>query len=514
MQKRRTSTIIIIAAILSIGILSQSLNLQSLAQTRVIKIADMKTGSNFITLGSQSNPIPLGGYQFTVNVTLEGLTNNLYVYQIAVKFDKDKIRCTSAWINRNDPNFVFYSHKSLTYIPPAAIDNTEGYVVLGASLIGDRQVDVSKGLLCQINFTAIKKGETQIELIPTGYEPYDTFLGYFEDDNLRYISFTTENFNCIVQASQTPPLASFTFNPKNPEANQPVTFDASGSYDPDGYIANYTWDFGDGTNTTTNQQSVNHTFTSNGAYNVTLTVYDNSTRSSSTREEVQVGRLPIVKFTYQPAQIQPFQPVTFNAAESQDPDGTIARYVWNFGDGNTTTTYTHQITHIFNSRGAFRVNLTVYDNEGLHNSTAKEIFVGKPPSPNFTYTTPRAVEDYFIVTFNASQSQAGEEDGYIVSYVWDFDDHIGIVETQSPIIEHIYMEGDYEVKLTVYDNNGLHNSITKTIKVKVEKTKETNGTDITIYLVAAAAAILVIIVVLKLVRKKSTSIKQKKKKRK
>ena len=70
-----------------------------------------------------------------------------------------------------------------------------------------------------------------------------------------------------------PPVASFTYSPSAPEVGETVTFDAGNSYDPDGEITNYAWDFGDGTNGT--GVTATHSYASASPYSVKLTVTDN-----------------------------------------------------------------------------------------------------------------------------------------------------------------------------------------------------------------------------------------------
>jgi len=70
------------------------------------------------------------------------------------------------------------------------------------------------------------------------------------------------------------PVASFTCSSSTPSVDEAVTFDASGSYDPDGFIVDYQWDFGDGA--TGEGVIVSHKFSEPKVLPVTLTVRDNS----------------------------------------------------------------------------------------------------------------------------------------------------------------------------------------------------------------------------------------------
>jgi PKD repeat protein len=71
-----------------------------------------------------------------------------------------------------------------------------------------------------------------------------------------------------------PPVADAN-GPYSAQLGDPITFDGSGSMDPDGTIVAYDWDFGDG-NTGTGV-SPTHTYASAGTFTVTLTVTDDGT---------------------------------------------------------------------------------------------------------------------------------------------------------------------------------------------------------------------------------------------
>lgn len=76
-----------------------------------------------------------------------------------------------------------------------------------------------------------------------------------------------------------------------------VTFSSTGSYDSDGTIASYRWDFGDGTSA--NGATATHTYTQAGTYTATLTVTDNAGGANTSSVSLQVSPVPLLAIKVQ-----------------------------------------------------------------------------------------------------------------------------------------------------------------------------------------------------------------------
>ncbi|MEN6369934.1 MAG: PKD domain-containing protein, partial [Thermotogota bacterium] len=80
------------------------------------------------------------------------------------------------------------------------------------------------------------------------------------------------------------PVATYTATPAEGGTPLYVAFDATDSYDPDGYVSSYSWNFGDGE--TGSGGTTSHAYTAAGTYSVTLTVRDDSGEGSSATGQI------------------------------------------------------------------------------------------------------------------------------------------------------------------------------------------------------------------------------------
>ena len=243
------------------------------------------------------------------------------------------------------------------------------------------------------------------------------------------------------------------------EAREPVQFDGSGSCDPDGSIVKYEWDFGDGTDGT--GVAPTYVYGANGTYIVELTVTDNASLSDTDICVVQIGNRPPVADAGPNQSVDVGETVSFDGSGSYDPDGSIVKYEWDFGDETSGTGVAP--THVYAAKENYTVTLTVTDDEGATDTGTRIVHVGNY-LPVAGAGPDQRVEIRETVSFDGSGSY--DPDGFIVKYEWDFGDGssgAGIAPT------HVYVAyGAYIVKLTVTDNASTSDADTCIIYVSID----------------------------------------------
>lgn len=153
------------------------------------------------------------------------------------------------------------------------------------------------------------------------------------------------------------PVPVIKTSPDFPDQFDPVAFSAEDSYDTDGAIVSYTWDFGDGDSAS--EGNVTHAYASAGTFTVMLTVTDNRDAKAVTNASITVNALPKAVASVDKTVFKVHENVWFRADGSSDPEGKLESYYWDFGDGAIATTMNAQ--HSYNADGPYDVALTVSD---------------------------------------------------------------------------------------------------------------------------------------------------------
>ncbi len=265
------------------------------------------------------------------------------------------------------------------------------------------------------------------------------------------------------------PVVMLSTNPTTGDAPLDVNFDLTGSYDPNGSIVSYDWDFGDGqVATQSTAVQLNHVYNDFGEYTAVVTATDNE--GASTTESVTITALD-PNFNYAPTASMTSNVsageidlvVNFDASSSSDSDGSIVSYDWNFGDETTASGVI--ANHTYTVAGTYLVTLTVTDNEGATSSTTMSITATDPieGTAPVAIATAETYEGTAPVRNRFYGDQSYDSDGTISSYLWDFGD--GTTSVNHRVLHTYRNPGTYTVTLTVTDNDGLTGTDTITIIV-------------------------------------------------
>ncbi len=235
------------------------------------------------------------------------------------------------------------------------------------------------------------------------------------------------------------------------------------------------WDFGDGT--TSEEVNPRHKYLKPGIYSVTLTAYTENQYKSLTKEgyvTVQDGIPPKAKFSV--SIIKPFVKVPVQFNDLSDPGSApITSWLWEFGDGNTSTEQSPQ--YAFSRLGVQEIKLTVSNNFGSSSFSSSVEVIYMPPTAKFSADPLTLYEGKSV--FFADLSIPGTE--RITRWIWSFGDGSKeIIEYQPYLHEngdtkHVYTKaGTYSVSLIVYTNTSSNNedSVTKSSYITVHQPPE------------------------------------------
>ena len=303
---------------------------------------------------------------------------------------------------------------------------------------------------------------------PTAFTTYSTpgtyqaSLTVTDSDGDRDVSTKTIT---VAEPPNVPPTAAIGSSGSGGQAPYAVSFDGSGSSDPDGSISSYAWDLGNGRTATGPTASAN--YTQPGTYTVTLTVTDNRGATGVATKEIVVTGAPNVlpSAVITTVSVAGTIPLTVNLSggNSSDPDGSIVSYAWDLGNGQTATGPSAQA--VFTSAGSYTVTLTVTDDRGATAVQTLTIDVSEdsniPPSASFTSDVSSGTAP-LVVNFDGSASS--DVDGSVASYAWNFGNGQNGAGATPAAVTYT-LPGTYTATLTVTDNRGARGTVTKTITV-------------------------------------------------
>ena len=292
-----------------------------------------------------------------------------------------------------------------------------------------------------------------------------------------------------------PPIADAN-GPYTGTTDDSVHFDGSGSYDPDGTIVSYEWDYGDGHIGTGVKPS--HKYSSSGTYDITLTVTDDDglTDTNGTTTVIGHGNPPLIQLIYPTGGeiLKDTATIRWYAIDSEDSSNLPIHLFYSDDDGDTwfringilenTGEYEWDTTNL--PDGIYELLIEAVDSDNNIGHDSSEPFQIKnhddPPEnePPEKPSKPSGPTSGKAGTSYSYSSSTTDPDGDQVWYKWDWGDETsgwdGPYDSGDAVdASHIWDEkGDYSIKVKAKDVHGEESPWSDPLPITMPKNKAIN----------------------------------------
>lgn len=216
-------------------------------------------------------------------------------------------------------------------------------------------------------------------------------------------------------------------------------------------ISNFIWDFGDGTQNTTDENPT-HLYTAVGTYNVQLINYSENLSCPDTFvQQIVVNPMAQAGFTFNDTCVG--KTTYFNDQST----GQIVAWEWDFGDGSNYDNNQNP-THVFPGPGIYDVRQVVTSFYGCMDTLIRQVEVFPLPVPNFS--TMNVCEGEATFFYDISYAPTGFS---VVNQAWDFGD--GNTAFGKSPVNTFADTGDYLISLYATTNEGCVDSIKRIVEV-------------------------------------------------
>jgi PKD repeat protein len=251
------------------------------------------------------------------------------------------------------------------------------------------------------------------------------------------------------------------------DSQMTVTFSAS-ARNSAGNITDYLWDFGDGsTDYGRNASRVEHVYQRPGAFSVSVRMTDSTgSNGTATLSIVVRNRLPVASFTFSPDTPTVLTEVAFGST-SADPDGSVVRWLWDFGDG--TQNWGPAPTHLYMDDGCYTVILAVLDDSGSWSAPAlRELRLHNLPPKARATVTPQMLRVGQLALLDGSPTADPDDAAGTLLFCWSSQE--GWRSEGPKLSRRFDAPGKYVVRLSVTDDDGATDSVDITFDVREKGT--------------------------------------------